>query len=217
MRDSLLIVVHEVDVYMHQNTAQVRLCYKFVSFGYVIREYLLQWLRNHIDILPIRIWSNADMRDSLLIMVHEVEVYMHQNTAPVRRCYKIISFGYVLHEYLLQWLRKVRIHIDILSICILSNTRMRDSLLIVVHEVDVYMHQNTAPVRLCYKFVSFGYVFHEYLLLWLRNHIDILPMRIYSNADICDCLLIVVHGVDVYMHQNTFHQGHFLCHCCRVW
>ncbi len=25
---------------------------------------------------------------------------------------------------------------------------MRDSFLIVVHEVDVYMHQNTAPVRL---------------------------------------------------------------------
>ena len=41
---------------------------------------------------------------------------------------------------------------------------MRDGVLIVVHEVDVYMHQNTAPVRLGYKFTDLGDVLHEYLL-----------------------------------------------------
>ena len=59
-------------------------------------------MSNHIDILPMLIQSNADMRDSLLIVVHEVDVYMYQNTAPVRLCYKFIRLGYVLHEYLLQ-------------------------------------------------------------------------------------------------------------------
>ena len=55
-----------------------------------------------IDILPMRIYSNADICDCLLIVVHGVDVYMHQNTAQVRLCYKFVSFGYVIREYLLQ-------------------------------------------------------------------------------------------------------------------
>ena len=75
LREGMLVGLHEVEMYMYQNTAHIlRLCHQYVSFGYVLHQYLIAVLENYTDTLPIPMLSAANLREGMSVALHEVEM-----------------------------------------------------------------------------------------------------------------------------------------------